>query len=162
MTSTDSRDLETLAEQHLSEVRTIEEEIKRLASTLGFSTDLDRIMLMPGTHKTIPHTASLRRLLAVVGDLLEQTGAALYGIHLARPLPERVATMLLYGISSIQEIVREAHRAVCSRVEGETLDQLSVGAAMMRQIVQSVAQSPLLAGHRAAAGCVAVTGEEAR
>ncbi|MFE7530561.1 hypothetical protein ACFU7Y_33325 [Kitasatospora sp. NPDC057542] len=152
MTGADPRGLEAVAECHLTEVRTIEEEIKRLASSLGFRADLDRLMLLPGTHKTIPHTASLRRLLTIVGDLLEQTHAALDRLLLARPLPKRSATMLLFAISSVQEIVREAHRVVCSRVQGEALDQLGVAVTTMRQITQTVAQSPLLAEHRDAAG----------
>ncbi|MGW7582956.1 hypothetical protein ACWGKU_18420 [Kitasatospora sp. NPDC054768] len=152
MTDADPRGLEAVAQCHLTEVRTIEEEIERFASILGFSADLDRLMLLPGTHKTIPHTASLRRLLAIVGDLLEQTGAALYKLHLARPLPPRATVMLLSAISSVQEIVRDAHRAVCSRVAGEALDRLCVAVTTMCQITEAVAQSPLPVEQRGAGG----------
>ncbi|MFF2618547.1 hypothetical protein [Kitasatospora sp. NPDC058046] len=152
MTGVDPRDLEAAAECHLPEVHAIEEEVKCLASGLGFRADLDRLMLLPGTHKTIPHTASLRRLLAIVGDLLEQTRAALDRLLPVRPLPKSSATMLLSAISGVQEIVREAHRAVCSGVRGEALDQLGVAVTTMRQITRSAAPSPLPAEHRRAAG----------
>ncbi|MER6400126.1 hypothetical protein ABT263_29395 [Kitasatospora sp. NPDC001603] len=145
-----STDPEALAARYLTEVRAIEDDTLRFATTLGYAADLDRLTLLPATHEKIPHTASLRRRLAVAGDLLEQAGAGLFRVHLTRPLPKNTATMLLFAIHSVQEILREAHRAACTGVEREALGQLGVAATTMRQITQDVNRSPLLAGHRAA------------
>ncbi|MFE2912444.1 hypothetical protein ACFXI0_07805 [Kitasatospora indigofera] len=146
-----SNDLEALATRYLTEVRAIQDDTQRFTTTLGYAADLDHLMLLPAAHEKIPHTVSLRRRLAVAGDLLEQAGAGLFRAHLTRPLPNNTATMLLFAIHSVQEILREAHRAVCVGVEHEALGQLGVAATTMRQITQAVNRSPLLAGHRAAA-----------
>ncbi|MFB8243018.1 hypothetical protein ACFC58_41425 [Kitasatospora purpeofusca] len=143
--------MENIARRHLDEAHTVESEIKRLAVYLGFDTDLDRILLRPDPHATMPLTAALRRLLVVLGDLLEQTGAALFGIHLARPLPGNTAVVLMFAIHNVQEIVRDAHRAVCARVDSSALHALDTAVTTMREITQIVMEAPLLAEHRAAA-----------
>ncbi|MFD9067551.1 hypothetical protein ACFVZ3_39225 [Kitasatospora purpeofusca] len=151
MSATDARAMETVARRHLDEVHTVESETRRLAFYLGFDTELDRILLRSDPHPTMPVSAVLRRLLVVVSDLLEQTGAALFAVHLARPMPGLTAELLMAGVDGVLEIVRDAHRAVCARVDSSALHALDTAVTTMRQIAQMVMGSPLLAAHRAAA-----------
>ncbi|MER7671270.1 hypothetical protein ABTY61_22775 [Kitasatospora sp. NPDC096128] len=151
MTSTDTIDFENVAACFLTAVDTIEKEIMGLASSLGFFDDLDRITLIPDRHQTIPHTASLRRRLAIVDDLLEQAGAGVLRRELSQPLPGSSALAILAVIHEAKSTVEQAHRAVCAQVEHPALRELTTAANAMRQVNRAVLESPRLAEQRAAA-----------